>query len=139
MKFEISFERVYLHPPEKVWRSIIDPAALGEWLMQTDFEPEADREFKMWCDDGAGGTDTYICKVLEYEPLRRMLWSWVLDGSQSLGETLVEFRVAPVSGGSKLTITHSGDRDADTIERFKGGWPVKLDALDGVLSEARKT
>ena len=75
MKFDISCERVYSHPPEKVWAAIIDPAALGAWLMKTDFTPQVDREFRMWYDAGTGGTGTILCKVVEYEPPRRMLWS----------------------------------------------------------------
>ncbi|NKB59567.1 MAG: hypothetical protein GKS00_24875 [Alphaproteobacteria bacterium] len=134
MKFDISFERVYLHPPEKVWRALIDPTALGEWLMETDFEPKVGRNFRMWCEDGAGGTDTYHCVLLEYDPPNRMLWSWLLAGRQDAGETFVEFRIEPVAGGTKVTINHTGDRDAETIESFKGGWPYKLDLLSTVLS-----
>jgi uncharacterized protein YndB with AHSA1/START domain len=136
MKFEIAFERVYPHPPEKVWRALTDPAALGQWLMETDFEPEAGRPFAMSCDDGEGGTDIYICNLLEYDPPKRMLWSWVLDGSQHRGDTFVEFKVEPVANGTKVTITHTGDRDPETIEKFKGGWPHKLDQLAAVLSES---
>lgn len=134
MKFEIAFERVYPHPPEKVWRALINREALGQWLMETDFVPEVGRTFTMWCDDGGGGTDTYICSLLEYAPPTRMVWSWVLDGSQAQGNTYVEFKVEPVASGAKVTITHTGDRDPDTIEQFKGGWPHKLDQLGTVLS-----
>lgn len=136
MKFEISFERVYPHPPAKVWRAVTDAAALGEWLMETDFAPRPGRDFRMWCDDGAGGTDTYLCKVLECEPPRRMLWSWALDGDPERGETFVEITVEPAAGGTRVTITHRGDRDPDTIEKFKGGWPAKLEALEALLSAA---
>jgi uncharacterized protein YndB with AHSA1/START domain len=135
MKFEIAFERVYPHPPEKIWRALTDPVALGEWLMETDFVPEVGRTFTMWCDDREGGTDTYICTLLEYDPPNRMLWSWVLDGSQDQGDTYVEFKVEAVASGTRVTITHTGDRDPDTIEKFKGGWPYKLDQLGTVLAD----
>lgn len=134
MKFEIAFERVYPHPPEKVWRALTDPTALGQWLMETNFAPEVGRKFTMWCNDGEGGTDTYVCTLLEYNPPNRMLWSWVLDGSQHQGDTFVEFKVVPVASGTKVTITHTGDRDPETIEKFKGGWQYKLDQLGTLLS-----
>ncbi len=137
MKFEIAFERVYPHPPQKIWRALTDPVALGEWLMETDFVPEVGRTFTMWCDDGEGGTDTYICTLLEYHPPTRMLWSWVLDGSQDQGDTYVKFRVEQLASGTKVTITHTGDRDPDTVEKFKGGWPYKLDQLGTALSGIR--
>ncbi len=134
MKFEIAFDRVFPHPPERVWRAITDADELGQWLMETDFVAEEGRAFTMRCDDADGGEDVYACKVLELEPGRRMLWSWVLDGRQGDGETRVEFVLTPVDGGTRLTITHSGDRDRETIEAFKGGWPTKLEAIDGVLA-----
>jgi uncharacterized protein YndB with AHSA1/START domain len=87
----------------------------------------------MWCEDAEGNTDVYRCKVLVLEPPRRMVWSWVLEGHESEGLTRVEFRLADVQGGTLLTVEHSGDRDPDTIERFKGGWPVKLDQLATTL------
>lgn len=133
MKFEIEFERIYPYPPEKVWQALTDRAALGQWLMETDFVAEAGRAFRMWCSDGAGGKDTYLCAVREINPPTRMVWSWVLNGRQELGETLVEFRLEPVAGGTRLQVTHSGDRDPETIERFKGGWPVKVAQLAAVL------
>lgn len=134
MKFEIENERVFPHPPGRVWRALTDREALGEWLMETDFKPEIGRAFTMWCDDGEGGTDTYLCNLLEYDPPHRMLWSWVLEGREALGATLVAFRVEAVADGTKVTITHSGDRDADTVENFKNGWPGKVDRLDALLS-----
>ena len=88
----------------------------------------------MWCDDGDGGTDLYLCKVLELDPPHHMLWSWILDGRQNEGETYVEFQLEEVSRGTHLTIRHTGDRDPETIEKFKGGWPVKLKQLSDSLT-----
>jgi uncharacterized protein YndB with AHSA1/START domain len=136
MKFEISFERVYPHPIEKVWSGLTDRSAVGEWLMETDFEPEAGRSFRMRCDRPDGGTDVFLCQVLALEPPTRMVWSWVLEGREAEGVTRVEFRLAEVQGGTRLTVVHSGDRDPATIEQFKGGWPVKLEQLAAALAPA---
>jgi len=130
VKFDISFERTYPHSLQKVWRALTDRELLSRWLMETDFVPEPGAPFQMWCQDGKGGTDRYLCKIVEYEPPRRMVWSWVLDGRQNSGATHVEFALKEVSGATRLTVRHSGDRDLDTIEAFKGGWPVKLDQLE---------
>lgn len=133
MKFDIVFERVYSHSLESVWRALTDPVALGQWLMKTDFIPEESRSFQMWCENPDGGTDRYLCKVLVIDPPVRMLWSWMIDGRQSEGETLVEFKLVEVVDGTRLTVRHSGDRDRATIEAFKTGWPHKLTTLDSVL------
>ena len=133
MKFEIAFERVYPQSLDSVWDALTDPAALGEWLMKTDFVPEAGRSFQMWCENPEGGTDHYLCKVLAIEPPVRMRWSWLLDGRQSEGETFVEFELSEVPEGTRLVVRHSGDRDRPIIDAFKDGWPDKLETLGSVL------
>lgn len=129
MKFDLEFERTFPHPIDKVWRALTDPEALGAWLMETDFRPEQGCSFRMWCRNESGGTDTYVCSVVSLEAPHRMAWSWVLEGRQEEGDTRVEFRLREVDGGTHLTVRHTGDRDALTVERFKGGWPVKLRQL----------
>ena len=135
MNFELEFSRSFPHPPEKVWRALTTPQALGQWLMETDFVAEEGRDFRMWCDDGEGHTDVYLCTVLEMERQKRMLWSWTLQGREQEGATTVEFRLEAEGGGTRVTVVHRGDRDEDTIERFKGGWPVKLAQLGEALEK----
>ncbi len=133
MKFELDFEKIYPHPIERVWRALTEREALSAWLMETDFAAIEGSAFTMWCEDGEGGTDRYLCKLILFEPQRRMLWSWILDGKQREGETFVDFRLEEIANGTRLTIRHSGDRDSETVEKFKGGWPTKLEQLDAVL------
>ncbi len=40
MKLEILLVEDYAHPIGKVWAALTDPAALAEWLMVNDFEPQ---------------------------------------------------------------------------------------------------
>lgn len=129
MNFEFSIDRTYPHPVVKVWDALIDSKALGEWLMETDFEPKLHHEFRMTCVNDDGGKETYRCKVLVYDPPRTMRWSWALDVPDSADEMFVDFVVESVQGGTKLTITHSGRTDPDRIEKFKGGWPARMQDL----------
>lgn len=138
MKFDIRFERIYPYPIETVWVALTEPAALGQWLMTTDFVPEPGRAFQMWCKNVTGEVDRYLCKVIALEPHQRMLWSWILDGRQSDGETYVEFQLEPVANGTCLTIYHRGDRESFTIESFKNGWPSKLEQLGYTLASSGK-
>ena len=138
MKFDVKFERVYPQSRDAVWRALTDPNALGDWLLETDFVAEQDRAFQMWCENSDGSKDLYLCKIIELEPNRRMLWSWILDGKQSEGKTYVEFILDEVAGGTRLTIRHRGDRDQATIDAFKSGWPYKMELLEGILSAPSK-
>ena len=121
------------HSPETVWAALTDAGALGQWLMETDFVAEEGRAFCMWCEGADGGTDLYRCRVLALERPRRMVWSWLLEGREAEGETNVEFTLDVVPDGTRLIVRHSGDRDRATVERFKGGWPFKLDQLGRAL------
>lgn len=134
MKFAMEFSETYPHPVSKVWTALTDPAALGAWLMETDFAPEPGRAFTMWCDGAGGGIDTYRCRLLEIEPERRMLWAWNLEGHGAEPPMTVEFIVEAVEEGTKLTVVHSGDRDDATIGQFRSGWPGKLEQLAATLS-----
>jgi hypothetical protein len=62
-----------------------------------------------------------------------MRWFWLVNGSQHLGETEVEFRLEKIDAGTRLIIRHSGDRDPKVIDAFKSGWPWKMDRLDKLL------
>ncbi len=129
MQFHLSFEHVFDKPIDRVWRAITDRRGLKTWLLDTNFVAELGREFEMWCTNDDGGVDTYNCRVLELQPPAKMVWSWVLAGREAEGETLVEFKLEEVEGGTRLTLSHSGDREPRVIDMFKSGWPAKLDAL----------
>jgi hypothetical protein len=63
-----------------------------------------------------------------------MVWSWVLAGSEDKGVTEVEFKLQATDTGTTVTLIHRGDRDPEMLERFKAGWPHKLDQLARVLN-----
>lgn len=70
-------ERFYPHLPEDVWVAITDPHALAEWFEPNDHEPVAGHEFQFRCDPGPCGSGTTESKVVEADPPRRLVWSWV--------------------------------------------------------------
>jgi uncharacterized protein YndB with AHSA1/START domain len=51
---DVRLERVYLHPPELVWRALTDREVLAEWLMPNDFAPVVGHTFTMRTDPGPG-------------------------------------------------------------------------------------
>lgn len=132
MSFRIETERVFLHPAEKVWQALTDPDALAAWLMPNNFAPETGRPFQMDCGDGEEGHGTLRCRVLELEPPHRMVWEWKLDDQP--GRSTVEFLLAGVEGGTRLTIRHGGDWPESIALDFENGWPGKLDHLADQLA-----
>jgi uncharacterized protein YndB with AHSA1/START domain len=135
MKFEVVVSRDYPHSIEKVWQGLTNEAAISDWLMPArGFVAEVGCRFEMRCTNEDGEEDTYRCEVLELDPPKRMRWSWVLEGNEALGLTEVEFRLESKGDGTTVTVFHRGDRDKEMLERFKAGWPFKLDKLAERLS-----
>lgn len=135
MKFEVSVERDYSHPIDHVWRGLTTNEAISEWLLETkNFKAEVGHRFEMTCTNESGEIDVYKCQVLALDPPNRMVWSWVLAGNEESGLTEVEFRLRSTDTGTKVTLFHRGDRDPEMLERFRAGWPLKLDRLAEVLN-----
>jgi uncharacterized protein YndB with AHSA1/START domain len=78
MKLNVLLVEDFSHPVEKVWRTLTDPDALRVWLMDNDFEPRIGKRFVLCGGEvpptGRGWVE---CELLELEPPKRMLWSWV--------------------------------------------------------------
>jgi uncharacterized protein YndB with AHSA1/START domain len=103
---EIRIDRVYPHPPQKVWRALTEPELLARWLMPNDFAPTVGQRFTFRTDPAPGFDGIVHCEVLELDAPRRMVWSW--RGGPL--DTRVVFELEPVPTGTRLRMTHSGFR-----------------------------
>jgi uncharacterized protein YndB with AHSA1/START domain len=138
MKLNILLVEEFLHPVEKVWRALTDPAALRVWLMDNDFEPLVGKHFILRERNVRAGWRGWIeCEVLELEMPNRMLWSWIHNEGDS--PTQVEFRLERIQGGTRLTLSHTGEVASDLEARLRGGWPGKLAGLRGIVADTIET
>lgn len=138
MKFDLLFQETYPQRPERVWRALTTNEGLSSWLNPTSgFEPVVGCHFEMHCPRDDGSVDVYHCEVLELDPPRRMLWSWLLEQPGDPPPTRVEFRLEPVGSGTRLFVRHSGDRSEEVARRFRDGWPTKLASLGETLGGDR--
>ena len=132
----VVIERVFAHAPEKLWRALTEPALLTQWLLKNDFLPEIGREFQ-FRNEPVGGWDGLIdCKVLEFDPLQHLAYSWRAFGHVST----VEFTLTAADGGTQLRMEHSGFL-ADQEAAYQGahyGWQRFIGNLERLLDrEAR--
>ena len=134
MKLDLRFEKIFPRDIGTVWRALVDPEAIATWLMQTDFQPQLGRPFRLWFESADGTRCSFDCELLELDPPRRMVWSWVDTERKSEGPMRVSFTLEPLPEGTRLTITHRGERDPETIESFREGWPGKIEALQAHLA-----
>jgi uncharacterized protein YndB with AHSA1/START domain len=119
----IEREAVYPHSPERVWRALVDPNELAQWLMPTDFAPEVGAEFVFQTGDAHIG-DVHG-EVLEIDEPRLLRCRW----SGVFGDTVVTFELAPEGDGTRLRVVHDGWADPVPAEwaGFEEGWKQKLE------------
>ncbi|MEX2219819.1 MAG: SRPBCC domain-containing protein [Phycisphaerales bacterium] len=102
---------LYQHPIGVVWAALTDGEALAQWLMPNDFAPEEGREFQFRVDPMLSFTGLVQCRVLELDPPRRMVWSWVSTarpGKRQPPPMRLEWTLAEEAGGARLTLTQTG-------------------------------
>ena len=134
----IVIERVMPHPPEKIWRALMQSPLIEEWLMKNDFRPVVGHKFNFRADPMPGWNGVTDCEVLVVEPNERLSYSWNSSGEEAVNglKTVVTWTLTPVDGGTLLRMEQSGFRAQD--ERFfKGagfGWQKMVAALERVIA-----
>jgi uncharacterized protein YndB with AHSA1/START domain len=124
-------ERVFPHPPEKLWRALTESPLLAQWLLKNDFEPVVGRKFQFRADPVQNWNGVIDCEVLIVDPLKQLSYSW-----SSLGlDSVVLLTLTPAEGGTHVRLEHSGFRP-DQQQAYGGakyGWQKFFDGLERVL------
>lgn len=103
----LAFEFDLSHPPEKVWRALVDPALVSQWLLPVaDFALEPGSSFAFKADPQPGWDGVVNCRMLEIETGRKLSYSWVV-GDMELN-TVVTFTLEPTATGTRLSLVQSG-------------------------------
>ncbi len=125
-------------PVARVWRALADHNEFGQWFrvkLDGPFTPGAVSTGKMTYPGYEGYPWLAVVEQMEHERLLSFRWthsSSAQDADISTEPTtLVEFRLEPVSGGTRLTITESGFEalpDPQRLEILRGnteGWNIQ--------------
>jgi uncharacterized protein YndB with AHSA1/START domain len=119
-RWRLRFSRRLAHPPEKVWRAIMEAEHRDAWFPQRivgDFSVGARLRFVSDAGDFEG-------KVLAYQPQRLVEFVW--------GTDVIRLEVSPDSGGTLLTLLDTFGEQGKAA-RDAAGWHVCLDALESAL------
>jgi uncharacterized protein YndB with AHSA1/START domain len=136
-------EAFYPHPPELVWAALTDGEAIAQWLMPNTFEPVLGHEFQFRVDPmPMVPGHTTNCKVLEFDPPRRMVWSWAMvpakGKSKALPPQIIEWTLVPKDGGTLLSLTQRGSANMPFIFRLmmSHGWKTMINRWLPVVIKA---
>ncbi len=126
-------ERLFLQPPEKLWRALTENPLLAQWLMNNDFEPVVGRKFRFRSEPMPNWDGVISCEVLIVDPLKRLSYSWSALGLDSV----VLWTLTSTEGGINVRMEHFGFRpDQQQIyEGAKYGWQNFFGRLEQLLSE----
>ncbi len=67
-------ERVFAHPPAKLWRALTENPLIAQWMMNNDFEPVIGRKFQFRADTMPNWNGVVDCEVLIVDPLQRLAY-----------------------------------------------------------------
>jgi uncharacterized protein YndB with AHSA1/START domain len=141
---DIEIEEVLAHPPGKVWRALTSGGLMARWLMPpSGFEPVEGNRFTFQTTPAGEWDGTIRCQVLEVVPGERFAFSWRgghigNEGYGSLLDTVVTFTLAPVDGGTRLSLVHAGfvvPRNQTAYRSMSEGWRKVVGRLDELASE----
>lgn len=133
----------YPHPVADVWAAITDPRAIAEWLMPNTFVPAKGARFKFMTDPiWLCDSSTTECEVLEFDPPRRMVWSWhsVPIRAKWSPTMRIEWTLVEEDGGTRLELLQTGMEGLGFLKSLgmKYGWGGMLkDELRKVLRNVK--
>lgn len=127
-------------PIALVWEYLTQADKIALWLMPNDFEPVSGHSFAMQCDPAMGSGSQIQAEVLEIDPPRRLVYSWLIEIPPL--ETILAIDLAEETGGTRLDLVHSGwgsltPDQGELIGRHEMGWDFMLgERLPAALAEA---
>jgi uncharacterized protein YndB with AHSA1/START domain len=127
----VTLERVFPHPPEKLWRALTESPLLAQWLMNNDFEPAPGRKFQFRSEPMPNWDGIIDCEVLIVEPMKQLSYTWSAFGLDSV----VLFTLTRADSGTQLRMEHSGF-GPNQHAAFQGatyGWQKFLGNLEKLL------
>jgi uncharacterized protein YndB with AHSA1/START domain len=126
-------ERLFPHPPEKLWRALTESPLLAQWMMSNDFEPVPGRKFQFRADPAPNWNGVVDCEVLIVDPLRRLSYNWGVDAGL---QWVVLWTLTPAEGGTHVRMEQSGfsPEQRANYQGAKYGWQKFFDGLERLLS-----
>ncbi|HEV7366552.1 MAG TPA: SRPBCC domain-containing protein [Gemmatimonadales bacterium] len=126
-------------PPAKVWRALTEPELLERWLMSNDLKPAVGQSFTFRMEPTKWWDGIVHCEVLEFEPQKRLSYTWRSGPESSPLDTVVTWTLTPTpSGGTRLELEHSGfvPKNKFAFEGARQGWEHMVNQR---LSEVLRT
>lgn len=140
---DLTIEREYAHPVERVFAACTDQASIGKWIGPADFKAP-DTEFDarrgsaymvpMVAPDGAVHTARGVVQQLIPNELLQLTWAWDQEDGSPGQPMLLTLTFEPTESGSRLTLHHANFVDAEARDQHNHGWSGSLEKLADFLA-----
>ena len=137
----IKHQYFFSHPVETVWKYLTNSELMAQWLMKNDFEPVVGHEFQFRTGAKANLNfdGIFYCKVLEIEPLRKLVYSWNCGPGESKIdlESVVTWQLEARENGTEVFLDHRGFSQEENLDMYHGllhGWLEKFQNIDKLLN-----
>ncbi|GIJ52967.1 SRPBCC domain-containing protein [Virgisporangium aurantiacum] len=101
---EIRLDVELEHPPERIWRALVEPDTLADWFFPNELNAVVGHRFRITPAGEAGFVEPIDAEVLEVDPPKRLAMRWLAPEL----DARVTFSLVRVAGGSRLTLRQSG-------------------------------
>lgn len=102
----VNLEKVFAHPPERVWQALTDPKALAQWLLPTTFQPKLGHRFRFTRVAENGKRQKVRCQIVELDAPRHLAYTWQAEGEDA--PALVTWTLEAIAEGTRLRLEHTG-------------------------------
>lgn len=129
----VTLELDLQHSPARVWRALIDPVLLSQWLLPiASLEAAPGQRFKFQAPPQPGWDGAVDCQMLEVEVERKIRWSWVVGDL----DTVVTFTLSPTGTGTRLAMVHDGflPHQKKNLGGARYGWNMMTEKLVALLA-----
>lgn len=133
----VRFHRVFKAPPERIYKAIVDPAAMCKWLPPHGFtgtvhkmDAKVGGIFKMsFTNFSTGKSHSFGGKYLELKPNERIRATDVFDDPNLPGEMVTTYTFTKVSVGTEVNIVQENIPALIPTEACYLGWQESLELL----------
>ena len=130
----VKLHRVFMAPPERVYKAFIDPEAMAKWLPPNGFTGKVDRmdarvggSYHMsFTNFSTGNSHSFGGEYLELVPGERIVNTDKFDDPNMQGEMKNTITFKQVSVGTEVNIVQEGIPEAIPAEACYLGWQESL-------------
>jgi uncharacterized protein YndB with AHSA1/START domain len=125
-------------PPERVFQALASEEVVAWWVRPGVFDTRTwsgdVRVGGRWRTSGIARGEPYTLEgeYLEVDPPRKLVHTWHRPGAPGAPST-VTYLLEPISGGTLVTLRHTGITSRDQNASISTGWETSLERLAEVV------